>query len=378
MNDKRYARFITGLFCGILALSAAANALTPDKDFSPMENRALAQKPKLTADTLLSGSFMSDYETYVNDQFVLRDLWVAGKAYAERALGKKENNSVYFCAGDALITRFEEPNADRVSKNLDKINQFAAAVDVPVTLGLIPTQAKVWAHKLPANAPNYDQKLVLDYVARNAALPTADILSTLMEHKDEAIFYRTDHHWTSLGAYYGYVALADALGYEPVPLEQYEKTTVSKEFYGTVFSSSGVRWVKPDEMDTYVPEEGIRVSSVTCDADWNPVVVEERELYDESYLEKKDKYSMFLGGNQPLAVVETGNTGKPKLLIIRDSYTDSLVPFLTAHYSEIHLADLRYCKAPLSEYVSKAGIDQVLVLYSVPNFTSDANFPFLR
>ncbi len=376
--SKKYARFITGLFCGVLTLSVAANALTPDQEFSQIENRALAQKPKLTADTLLSGSFMSDYETYVNDQFVLRDFWVAGKAYVERILGKKENNDVYFCADGALITRFDEPDADRVSRNLDKVNQFAAAVEVPVTLGLIPTQACVWSHKLPANAPNYDQKLVLDYVAENTALPTVDILSTLMAHKDEAIFYRTDHHWTSLGAYYGYVALADALDYEPVPLSQYQKTTVSGSFYGTVFSSSGVRWVAPDEMDTYVPEEGIRVSSVTCDADWNPLVVEERQLYDESYLDKKDKYSMFLGGNQPLAVVETGNTDKPKLLIIRDSYTDSLVPFLTAHYSEIHLADLRYCKAPLSSYVTKAGIDQVLVLYSVPNFTSDANFPFLR
>lgn len=376
--SKKYCLFITVLFCTFLGLMVTANALTPDKDFSQVENRALAQKPKLNADTLLSGSFMSDYETYVNDQFVLRDLWVAGKALAERTLGKQENNNVYFAQGGSLITRFDEPDATRVDRNLQKVNQFAEKVEVPVTLGLIPTQACIWADKLPANSPNYDQKLVLDKVYGGTSLPTADLYTTLMAHKDEGIFYRTDHHWTSLGAYYGYVALADALGYTPAPLNQYQKTTISKEFYGTVFSSSGVRWVKPDEMDTYVPEEGIKVSSLTCDADWNVLSREERQLYDESFLDKKDKYSMFLGGNQPLAVVETPNTDKPKLLIIRDSYTDSLVPFLTPHYSEIHLADLRYCKAALSDYVTKAGIDQVLVLYSVPNFTSDANFPFLR
>ena len=162
-----------------------------------------------------------------------------------------------------------------------------------------------------------------------------------MEHKDEDIFYRTDHHWTSLGAYYGYTGLASALGYTPVPLTDYTPTVRSTEFYGTVFSSSGVRWVQPDTITTYVPDDGITVVSHTYDNSGNPVE-EQRALYVESFLSVKDKYSMFLGGNQSLGVVtNTNNPDGPKLLIIRDSYADSLVPFLTAHYSEIHLIDPR-------------------------------------
>ncbi len=393
--SKKYARFLSCLFCGFLGVIFIANALTPDKEFSEVENRALAQRPTLTLSDLApqnlvedkgdfyTGKFMADYETYTNDQFIFRDAWVAAKAYAEKLIGKKENNDVYFCDDSTLISRFDEPNWTRVDKNVTQIDKFIDKVDVPVAVGLIPTQAYVWADKLPEGAPNYDQREVWSKVAdvlSGKATLVDGLWSTLSEHKDEAIFYRTDHHWTSLGAYYGYAAVMDSLGLgdQVVPLSDYTKTTVSTEFYGTVFSSSGVRWVKPDEMDTYVPEDGITVSSQTCDAQWNVLTDEPRPLYDKSYLEKKDKYSMFLGGNQPLAVVKTGNTDKPKLLIIRDSYTDSLVPFLTPHFSEIHLIDLRYCKAAASDYVTKAGIDQVLILYSVPNFSTDANFPFLR
>ncbi len=369
---KHYPLFLSLLFCAFLGSMAAANALTPDRAFSELENRALAQRPALSWKAVGSGEFMKDYERYITDQFAGRDGWTAAKAYLERAAGKRENNGVYFCDGSTLITRFEEPDQKRLTNNFNYVNQFVEKSPVPVTFALIPTQASIWAERLPEGAPNYDQRLVLSQAAQSSTARFVDLYDALYDHKDEAIFYRTDHHWTSLGAYYGYVGLSGALGYEPAPLEQYTKTTVSTEFYGTVFSSSGVRWVEPDEMDIYVPEEGITVTSHTYDNKGNPVE-EPRELYDRSYLEKKDKYSMFLGGQQPLGVVKTGNSDKPKLLLIRDSYSDSLVPFLTPHFSEIHLIDLRYYKLSPSQYISDNGIDQALVLYSVPNFVSDSN-----
>ena len=370
--SKKYSIFLTALFCAFLGVAVTANALTPDREFSDIENRALAKRPALSWKTVRTGAFMSDYESYITDQFPARDGWTAAKAYLEKAVGKQENNGVYFCDDSTLITRFEEPDQKRLANNIGYVNTFADKAGVPVTFGLIPTQASVWADKLPQGAPNYDQKLVMQQAAQSVSPRFVDLSAALTSHKDEPIFYRTDHHWTSLGAYYGYVGLAEALGYTPVPLEQYTKTTVSTEFYGTVFSSSGVRWVKPDEMDTYVPEDGITVVSHTYDSKGNPVE-EPRQLYDKSYLSKKDKYSMFLGGQQSLGVVKTGNPDKPKLLLIRDSYSDSLVPFLTAHFSEIHLMDFRYCKLSPSQYIAENGINQALVLYSVPNFVSDAN-----
>lgn len=365
--DKKYGKFLASFFCCSLAALVTANALTPDRDSSEVENRVLAQKPQLTLNGVLSGEYMADYETYVVDQFAGRDGWVAAKALSEKLIGKQENNGVYFCDDDTLITRFDAPKEDIVQANFGYVQKFADKVSVPVKLGLIPTQASVWSDRLPAGAPNYDQTQILS-AAVAAGLDTIDVNSALTAHKDEAIFYRTDHHWTSLGAYYGYTALAGGLGFEATPLDRYEKTTVSTEFYGTVFSSSGVRWVKPDEMDTYVPETGITVTSYSYDTK-GQLQTEDRPLYDKSYLTKKDKYAMFLGGQQALAVVKTGNTDKPKLLLVRDSYSDSLVPFLTANFSEIHLIDLRYYKQSTAQYVSDNAIDQVCILYSVPNFT---------
>ena len=380
---KRYCIFITALFCAFIGVFLVANAVSPDRAFSQVENRNLQQLPEVDLGTpeklfkdgnFFNGQFMRDFETYTTDQFVGRDMWVDLKARTERALGKKENNDVYFAADGTLITHFTQPDADDVAKNLDYVNSFVANMDIPVVFSLIPTQACIWADRLPEGAPNASQT---DLMAQAQGAVTgatwADVYTPLMEHKDEDIFYRTDHHWTSLGAYYGYTGLAGALGYDPVPLSDYTPTVRSTEFYGTVFSSSGVRWVKPDTITTYVPDDGITVVSHTYDNSGNPVE-EQRALYVESFLSVKDKYSMFLGGNQSLGVVtNTNNPDGPKLLIIRDSYADSLVPFLTAHYSEIHLIDPRYYHLSVKDYVEQNGIDQALVLYSVPNFVTDGN-----
>ena len=371
--SKKYCIFISALFCAFIGLFLVANAATPSREFSEMENRNLEQMPKLSVDSLLSGQFMKDFETYTTDQFVGRDGWIALKSTTERLLGKKENNNVYFCDQDTLITRFDQPDAAKVTENLNYVSTFAENAGIPVTFSLIPTQACIWADRLPDGAPNASQTDLLDQA--KAAVPGAtwaDLYTPLWAHKDEDVFYRTDHHWTSLGAYYGYTGLAEALGYTPVPLDAYTETVRSTEFYGTVFSSSGVRWVAPATIATYVPDTGITVTSYTYDSNGNPVEVP-RALYDESYLSVKDKYSMFLGGQQSLGVVKTPNADKPKLLIIRDSYTDSLVPFLTPHFSEIHLIDLRYYKLSIADYIQQNGIDQALVLYSVPNFVTDSN-----
>ena len=380
---KRYCIFITALFCAFIGVFLVANAVSPDRTFSEVENRNLEQLPAVDFGTpeklfrdgnFFNGQFMRDFETYTTDQFIGRDAWVDLKARTERALGKKENNNVYFADNDTLITRFDQPAADRVTENLNYVNKFVENVDIPVVFSLIPTQACIWADRLPEGAPNASQT---DLMAQAQGAVTgatwADVYTPLMEHKDEDIFYRTDHHWTSLGAYYGYTGLASALGYTPVPLTDYTPTVRSTEFYGTVFSSSGVRWVKPDTITTYVPDDGITVVSHTYDNSGNPVE-EQRALYVESFLSVKDKYSMFLGGNQSLGVVKNANNPDgPKLLIIRDSYADSLVPFLTAHYSEIHLIDPRYYHLSVKDYVEQNGIDQALVLYSVPNFVTDGN-----
>lgn len=363
--SKKYAIFITALFCVFLFGFGAAFFLLPDQEFSEQENRYLTQFKVPTWETLKSGQFMEDFEEYVIDQFPLRDGWIRLKARSERALGKQENNKVYFGTdGQTLFAHFTRPSDEELAKRVEYVNQLAAKTDVPVYFALIPDKSCVWADLLPAHAPNVDDGSLL---ADAQALCAGEVTWIDLALSGDDVFYRTDHHWSTMGAYQGYHAIAQALnGFYTTPAG--EPALASDSFYGTTWSSAGAGWVKPDSIYTMVAEEGIEVTRYP---EGQPVA---GELYDETWLEKKDKYSMFLGGNQPLCIIQNPEASTDrKLLIVRDSYTDSLAPFLAQDYAEIHLIDLRYCKIPPSTYIQENGIDQALVLYSAANFASDNN-----
>jgi hypothetical protein len=339
--------------------------LLPKKTFSPLENRYLAKAPELSWATLESGEFMEEAEDYVDDHVAGRDIWVGIKALSELVSGKRENNGIYFAKDKTLISQVAEPDPDQLLQGIGAVDALAGNVSVPVYFGLIPTAATIWADKLPEGAPNADETALIDQLYFAVGAQTVDLEDALAAHRDEAIYYRTDHHWTSLGAYYGANALLTAMGLEPLDLADYPCTTVSDQFYGTSYSTSGAWWIPPDSIHTYISEEGITVTSY---ADGTP---QPSSLYVDSYLEKKDKYSYFLGGNQPLCVIETEQTDAPKVLVIRDSYADALAPFLTQRFSEIHLFDLRYNLTSVKSYVEEHDIDAVVVLYSFANFATD-------
>ena len=364
---KQYSRLLTALFCAFIGGIFVVSLLLPKKAFSELENRYLEKVPGISLEAIQSGKFMEDAEDYAADHIVGRDFWVSLKSWSERLCGKQENNGVYFAADDTLINRVDEPDLQKLAQNMFHLNTLAGNLTVPVHFGVIPSSAAVWADKLPAGAPTADELAIIDQLYASTGANTIDMAGALLAHKDEAIYYRTDHHWTSLGAFYGANALLESMGLEPLVLEDYTKTTVSTDFNGTTFSSSGVRWVTPDAIDTYIPEDGVKVTSYFTGKP------EEGSLYAEDFLDKKDKYSYFLGGNQPLCVIQSDKTDGPRVLVVRDSYSDSLAPFLTERFSEVHLFDLRYNMNSIPNYVEENGIDQVVVLYSFSNFATDNN-----
>ena len=357
------------LFAAFLGGFLLLNLLLPDRAFSPMENRSLAQAPAFTLKRVFSGGFEEDSEAYVTDQFAFRDGWMGLKAACERLLGKKENNGVYLC-GSTLIERVDEPDEERLALNIRAVNRFAEGANVPVYLTILPTAQEIWRDRLPAGAPGADEAAVIARIADGTDAAFIDTLGALRAHADEPVFYRTDHHWTSLGAYWGSAALLEGLGFSPAAPDSFSPKTVSGEFYGTLYSKSGARHVPPDSIEIYVPEDGVTVTRFENGEETSGL------LYDYARLEEKDKYSFFMGGNQPLAVIATGRDG-PKLLLVRDSYADSEVPFLTPYFSEIHMADLRYYREGLLDYIAENGIDCVVISYSLRNFATDTNLHFL-
>ena len=365
--NKKYSAFIAALFCVIIFGFGIAQFIVPDREFSQNENRYLAGFTAPTWENLVSGEFMADFEDYVVDQFPLRDWWINLKARCEKLIGKKENNSVYFGTDGAqtLFAHFNALSLEELEKRVGYVNALAGNTEVPVYFALIPDKSFVWSDLLPDNAPKVDDGSMIEAAKDLCGEDVIFIdLSSALSGYDA--FYRTDHHWTTFGAHQGYVALSPALGGAVSGLIG-EAEKVSDSFFGTTWSSAGANWVKPDSIYTMVDESLIHVTRYPAAAP------EEGELYDESFLEKKDKYSMFLGGNQPLCVLKNEQGNGEKLLVIRDSYCDSLAPFLASEYSEVHLLDLRYYKGSLPQYMEENGVDKTLVLYSNANFTTDNN-----
>ena len=367
---KSQSILLTVLFCAFLGAVAVLTLALPKREFSEFENRYLQTAPKFSYKTVKNGKFMEDAEEYISDHIVLRDFWVALKAASERALGKGENNGVYFCKNDTLIRRVSEPDPAMLTKKAGFVSSLADDVEIPVYLGLIPTAAEVYAELLPADAPTADEKAAISSVYAQTSAQGIDLLTPLTEGKEELLFYRTDHHWTSRGAFLGANAILEAMGLEPLSRDDFTPQTVSDTFYGTVWSSSGAQWVEPDSIEIFVPEDGLSVQSYRNNA-LGPAT-----LYVPEKLETKDKYSYFLGGNQPICIIGTQTDG-PKLLLVRDSYSDCLAPFLTRRFSEIHLIDLRYYHMSLRDYIRENGIDDAVILYGFSMFADDSYLAFL-
>lgn len=370
---KAYSRFLAACFCLFLGGLLVWHVLMPDRARSETENRTLAQRPELTWSALADGSFTKAAEDYFADQFPLRDGWTGVKARAELLLGKREFNNVYLC-GDTLIAKVNPPLDGLEDRNLDCVRRMAERTEIPVYLALVPSAAEVWREKLPAGAESWDQAAFISRAAELEGVEPVDVLGALRARAEEDIFYRTDHHWTTLGAYYGYAVLMEALGRGEEVLEpeaaKERDLLVSNGFQGTLYSQSGIHWLEPDSIEFWVEDRGLSVIS------WRDGAPEETGLYDSDYLGEKDKYSAFLGGSQPLCVIRN-EAGTGRLMLVRDSYADSLAPFLARHFEEVHLLDLRYYRGSPAAYAQEHGVDGIVVLQSVPNLITDRNLALL-
>jgi hypothetical protein len=363
----RISQVVTAvLFCAFLAGFGLLHILLPDRTFSPVENRTLSSMPDFSWSALVDGSYTSRLEKYLEDQFPLRDGWMGLKNRYEYLLGKREFHGVYLC-GDRLIHKIED--ASRAEQNIAYLQKLTELTDIPVYLGLIPTAAEVYRDQLPAGAENFDQAAYLKKVRES--VPDAvwvDMEKWVDGASDVSLFYRTDHHWTSAGAWHGYAALMEAMGEPFEPLGTPE--TVSENFYGTLYSSSGVHWLAPDTIERYVSGESVTVENFEKG--------ETHGLYVDSFLGEKDKYASFLGGNTPLYIIRNPEaTSEEKLLVVRDSYSDAMAPFLSQYFAEIHLVDLRYYRTSVVEYARENGMDRIFVCYSVENFVKDLDAVFM-
>ena len=199
------------LFIG--ALFRGQYADTP-RGLSPSRKTAFCRRcPALRLSGFSTRNLQREFEDYTSDQFIFRDEWITLKAASELALGKKENNDVSYGKEQTLIEGFDAPDKSTLDTNMSYVNQLVQNTDANVYFALIPEKSEIWSDRLPNLTPNDSQAELIEYCYGLSNANNVDMLAPLREHADEYIYYRTDHHWTSLGAYYGFTALGKAMGY---------------------------------------------------------------------------------------------------------------------------------------------------------------------
>lgn len=353
---------------------AVTMIVTPDKDFSKAENRSLQTLPKFSLENLTSGRYTSEMSAYCADQMPFRDTFVGTKGIIETVMLKNENNSVLLGKNQTLIAKDDYTDFAAADKNTEAINRFASSLDVPVWTAIAGRSQDILINATPSLYParNISDK-AFAYV--NSSITDAnriDILSPLRARSEEGeyVYYRTDHHWTTLGAYYAYVEIMNGFGLEAYSIDRFTRETVTEEFYGTTWSKAGMKWIAPEPIEffRYDGDETLELkigNNVTSG------------VYDRSYLEKKSKYSTFIGETFASASIYPAESSplnsdrREKLLIVKDSFSHSVVPFLALHF-DIELIDLRYYKAStVTGFVEQNGISRVLILCSLDTVLND-------
>lgn len=424
ITNMKIKRAVVCLLCiGILSLSICL-LVSPKKEFSENENRYLTKFPSFSAKALLDGDYTDSLGNWLADHFPQRDFFVGLKSGVEIAGGRKEINNVYIAQDDYLIEAYAKPqNTARITDTFARFYEKIDTAHIDVHLMLVPTAVTIYNDKLPTYAPDKkmpshsnqstllsdqaaslsvqmallsdqtasqsdqmtsltnrissqsDQTIQLSNQLTTASaiydasgIPAVDCTDWLFDGASEGqIYYLTDHHWTTLGAYYGYLAYCDAKKMTPVSLDTLTKETVTEEFAGTLYSKVNDYSHPKDAITIYTnPADDLTVTY----ADTGEVT---HSLYNLDYVNEKDKYSLFLNNIHPLVEIENSTAAtQDELLLIKDSYANSMVPFLAHHYSKIYVLDTRYYRDGPSAFLAEhKDITDVLLLYNMNTLDND-------
>lgn len=366
-------KYITVVLCMLIMYGSMLLLLfLPKSEYSENENRYLASFPKASAKNIFAGEYMKDIDSYVTDHFPGRDFFISIKTETEILSGKRKINGIYLCEDGYLIKEYEKPeNTDKIG---DILRQFNLKItedypEINVKLMLVPTAITVYGDKISEGAEQENQLDTISAIENISELTSVDLVPAFMEHRDKSqIFYKTDHHWTSYGAYLGYLEYCKAAGLNAVDIKELFEERVTEDFHGTYSSKVNRYQEKGDEIIIYKnPAQSLKVT-------YTDTGVVTDTLYNREYLGKKDKYSMFLDNIHPLVELESSNGDANRaLVLIKDSYANSMVPFLTNNFARIYVFDTRHYNKGISSFLKEhPEVTDVLILYNMSTIDTDA------
>ncbi len=363
-KKKVYTKQITALvFLGVLIILCLFNLILGNKK---------AVKPRITPKSLLDGSYMEDYGNYFTERFWGRGAFKGLNFSVQTMFGKRESEGIYKGNEKYLLEEIAAPDERAMEENIRKIQELAGTYyQIPVYVMLAPNAAYIQPEKLPAYAVGRDQKKQFDDIKEKlgAGINWIEVSKALLKHSDEELYYRTDNNWTSLGAFYGYEALAAAMGLDTSRAPELTPYVVNNDFIGSLAKKSGYGKGYEDSVTIYAPKnikDSVKILMTDMDTGKKYAT-----LYDSAKLEKEDKYSLFLGGNAGMLDIKTTADTTDRLLIFKDSYANCLIPFLAPYYREIVAVDASIYEGNIQEIMQKAKFTSILFLYNGNSFVTD-------
>ena len=415
----RSRKIETRVFCLCLVIGMIISLIIPLRPTeSAIEKRTLTKFPSFSFSSLFSGDYFSQISTWYSDTFPFREKLISlnsaltgwhgfgakvdsidtandeipeeplttdadssevtnesepeiseesteesttGKPHATETLGSilVSNNAGY------EYYNFVQSTADEYISMVKSV-----AAKMPSTTRLfdvvIPTSMDIVMDEATrASVSSSDQKKAINYFCSSIGSPTAiNIFDALKEHKDEYVYFRTDHHWTALGAYYAYVEVCKQAGLTPVDIKDFEKVSYG-EFLGSFYGDTGgsAKLKKgADELIAYKPNYD--TSLVYTDNKGNQInwpLINDVSTYKSSY-----KYSAFSAGDQPFEVIKNNTiSGEKSAVVIKESFGNAMIPFIVGNYKTVYVLDYRYYSGTLTGFMSNHKVDDVYLLNNI-------------
>lgn len=369
------------LFAGFIALMALWFIVAPKQSYSASEKRVLAEFPDTTPETVLSGQFGKDFETYFADHFPARNLWVGVNAYTNLAEGNNGAGGVYNCRDGYLINK-PVSTENQIDNNLEMLVDFKSEIGgVPMTAMFVPSTGYIVSDKLPLVHDRYNDDLYFDKISQTledggiSFVDLRDSFKRAYQYGGTQLYYKTDHHWTTQGAYIAYREYCKRFDLLTAPQEAF---TVDKYpgFYGTTYSKSGFWFTPSDSIEVWSNPDNTdgRIGVTISDGDQTVKAAGSPFFYE--HLLEDDKYPIFIDGNHAKTVI-TNQSKSGTIIVIKDSFSHCFAPFLMETYGKVILLDMRYFNQDVTQIVKEENPSQVLVLYGIDNFAEDTDIGHL-
>lgn len=352
--------------------------VTPKSHYSSLEKRYLEDFPEANLEAIANGEFEEGFENYLADHFPLRNMWVGLNAYANLLVGNNGSNGVYN-AGEGYLINEPVSDNNRIKTNLSTLVDFKKNIDVDMTFLLAPSTGYIMSDTLPPVHNEYKDDEYFNTIKSTLSDAEINFVDIRARFKNDAqsgnqLYYRTDHHWTTLGAYTAYCQLMEAAGNTPVKKSSFEIESYDN-FYGTTYSKSGFWFNMGDSIELWRNPKNDK--KITLEITEGKKTKAYDTLFFNKHLDEDDKYPVFIDGNHALETITNKNIKSGKALVIKDSFAHSMAPFLAENYRTVTLADLRYYKNSVSKLVKNGKYNTVFVLYGIDNFATDTDLAWL-